>query len=157
MEALGSVASVIAVLDLSAKVASLCFQYSKTVKAAKSDIERLQGELDRLKTVLEGARQLLESPNGARLQTSHQLHNALRGCSSKLTELETKLEKKVTTGNTRKVMSRFGIRSLKWPLESKSVDGVVTSLARCRDTLSAALIIDQTCAVAPLPLRISLG
>jgi hypothetical protein len=48
MEVVGSAASIIAVIDLSAKVASLCFQYSSAVKNARSNVERLQGELERL-------------------------------------------------------------------------------------------------------------
>ena len=147
MDGLGSAASVIAVIDLSAKVASLCFQYSTAVKNAKSDIERLRRELDRLKTTLEGTRQLLDSPNGARLQTSQRLQDGLRGCSSPLTELETRLVKKLNSGTTR-MMSQFGIRALKWPFESKDVNRIMTTLERCRDTLSAALTIDQTYAIA---------
>jgi hypothetical protein len=59
MDGVGSTASVIAVIDLSAKVASHCFQYLNEVKNAKSDIERLLGGLDSLKIVLEDARLLL--------------------------------------------------------------------------------------------------
>lgn len=144
MDGLGAAANVIAVIDLTAKVASLCFQYSKAVKNAKSDIERLKGELDRLQTTLEGARQLLESPNGARLQTSQRLSDGLRQCSSQLLGLEIKLEKKLHTGPGRKIMRRLGVRALVWPFESKDVDGIIGILERYRDTLSAALAIDQT-------------
>jgi hypothetical protein len=68
MDCLSVAASIVAVLDLTVKVASLLFQFSEEVKAAKSDIENLQGELDRLSIILEGGRELLESPNGAKLQ-----------------------------------------------------------------------------------------
>ncbi|KAL2783175.1 hypothetical protein BJX66DRAFT_138218 [Aspergillus keveii] len=40
-------------------------------------------------------------------------------------------------------MSKFGIRSLKWPLESKDVDRIIAALECRRDMLSAALTIDQ--------------
>jgi hypothetical protein len=60
MDGVGPAASVIAVIDRSAKVVSLCFQYLNEVNDAKSDIERLRGELDILKIVLEDARQLLQ-------------------------------------------------------------------------------------------------
>ncbi|KAK2926405.1 hypothetical protein FoTM2_013271 [Fusarium oxysporum f. sp. vasinfectum] len=147
MDGLGSAASVIAVIDLSAKVASLCFQYYSAVNNAKTDIERLHGELDRLETILEGARQLLESPNGWCLQSSQRLRDGLSGCSSELITLETKLEKKLNPGTTRKVMSRFGVRALKWPFESNDVDGIIWTLEQYRDTLSSALTIDQTAQV----------
>ena len=144
MDGVGSAASVVAVIDLSAKVASLCFQYLNEVKNAKSDIERLRGELDSLKIVLEDARRLLPFSNGTRLQTSQRLRDGLNGCSSQLTELQTKLEKKLNAGAARKTMSHLGIRALKWPFESKDVNGIITIIERYRDMLSMALTIDQT-------------
>lgn len=82
MEGLGIAANVIAVIELSAKVASLCLEYSRDVKRAKSDIQRLLRELGTLKVALEGARQFLESPNGRRLQTLQRLRDGLSGCET---------------------------------------------------------------------------
>ncbi|RYP57916.1 hypothetical protein DL770_010551 [Monosporascus sp. CRB-9-2] len=144
MDGLGSAASVVAIIDLSAKVASLCFQYSTAVKNAKSDIERVRGEVDRLKTTLEGAQRLLDSPNGAKLQTSQHLSAGLDHCASQLAKLEEKLEEKINRGTARKMMSAFGLRALKWPFESKDVDNIIQNLNKCRDTLSTNLNIDQT-------------
>lgn len=138
---MGSAASIIAVLDLSVKVASLCFQYSQAVKNARPDIERLCGELDALKTTLEAARELLQSPNGTLLRTSQRLRDGLDGSSSQLTELQTKLEEKVKIGTTRKVMRR--VQALKWPFESKDINGIIATLARYQKTLSFALTVDQ--------------
>jgi hypothetical protein len=42
MDGLSAAASVAAIVDVSAKVASLRFQYSVAVKDAKKDIDRLQ-------------------------------------------------------------------------------------------------------------------
>jgi hypothetical protein len=92
--------------------------------------------------------QLFETPNGARLHTSQRLRDGLNGCSTQLTELQTKLETKLHSGPARQAMSRFGIRALKWPFESKGVDGVITTLERYRGTLSTALTIDLTCVFA---------
>jgi len=156
MAELGSAASVIAVIDLTAKVALLCFQYSKAVKNSKSDIERLLGELKGLITTLEGARHLLEGPNGTRLQTSQGLRDGLRGCSAQLSKLRTKLEEKLNAGAARKAMRNFGIRALKWPFESKDIDGIVGTLERYRDTLSAALTVDQAYVAASSPNFIGL-
>jgi hypothetical protein len=72
------------------------------------------------------------------------LRDGLDGRSSQLTELQTKLEKKLHTSAARRTMSRLGIRALKWPFESKDVNGIITILERYRDVLSAALTIDQT-------------
>jgi uncharacterized protein YaaN involved in tellurite resistance len=142
MEVVGAASSVIAVVELSAKVANVLFEYFTAVKNARPDIERLQGELVRLNTTLKGAHKLLESPNGAQLETSQGLRQGLHGCSSELARFEKKLGEKLKSGSSRR-MSRFGIRALKWPLESKDVDHIIATLERERDTLSAALTIDQ--------------
>jgi hypothetical protein len=135
---------VIAVIELSAKVSLLCLEYYDAVKNAKSDIKRLCGELDRLKITIEGAQNLLESPNGARLSISQQLRDGLAGCFSQLTGLQTRLEQKLHPGTRQKLMRHFGRSALKWPFESKDVDKLVSTLERYRDTLAGALIIDQT-------------
>lgn len=143
MEALGAASSIFAVIELSASVTSLCFKYYKAVKNAKPDIERLQGELNVLTITLEGAHNLLKSPNGERLRTAQGIEDGLNGCFSKLSELEKTLESTLNPKSRRGVMSRFGIHALKWPLKSKDVDDVITTLERYRDTLSTALIIDN--------------
>jgi hypothetical protein len=138
MDGLSAAASVIAVIQISEHVVLLCSRYLQAVKNAKSDIERLHGELSHLRAVLEGARKLLQGPNMARLETSRLLDDGLRGCYSHLQDLETKLK------GTRKGMRFFGRRALKWPFESKEVGTVIQTLNKFRDTLSASLNIDQT-------------
>lgn len=148
MEGLGAAANVIAVIDLSAKVASLCLQYSRAVKNAKSSIQRLLNELGMLKVTLQGARQLLESPDGGRLQTSQRLRDGLSGCEIQLKELERQLDDTLNVGRWQKKMSRFGCRALKWPFGSKDVNDIIATFERQRNTLSMALIIDQTYVIA---------
>jgi hypothetical protein len=143
MDPLGATASVIALIQLSTEVASLCFRYYTAVKNAKADIERLRGEIDRLKTTLEDTRRLLDSPNGSRLQTSHRLSDGLHGCDTQLKELKTKLENKLNHAPARKILQSFGVRSLKWPFESKDVKEIIQNLTSFRDSMSAGLNIDQ--------------
>jgi phage host-nuclease inhibitor protein Gam len=88
MEGLGVAANVIAVIDLSAKVASLCFQYLTAVKDAKKDIERLQAEVGQVGDILREVQRLLHGPDGARLSASQTLCNSLKDCSLQLKELE---------------------------------------------------------------------
>ncbi|KAL4901479.1 hypothetical protein BDW74DRAFT_181769 [Aspergillus multicolor] len=144
MEGLGAAASVIAVVDLAGKVATVLFRYLTAVKHAKPDIERLCNELDQLTATLQNAQRLLNGPKAAQLQTanSQPLRQALNGSYLELVSLEGKLTKKLESNSSR-VMSKFGIRGLKWPFESKDVDRIITALERQRDTLSTALIIDQ--------------
>ncbi len=95
-----------------------------------------------MKTTLQGAQRLLESPNSRRLQTSQCLQDGLLDCSSQLSQLRSRLEEKLNPGSARKAMSRFGFRALKWPFESKEIDSIISNLERYRDTLSAGLAVD---------------
>jgi hypothetical protein len=140
MEGLGAAASVIAVVDLCAKVASLCFQYSLAVKDAKNDITRLQGEVKSLEDVLGEVKQLLDGPDGAKFSACQRLLEALRDGFSQLKTLDERLN----SGKTRKAMSRVGFRALKWPFESTQVDKVIKELEKCKQTVSLALQVDQT-------------
>lgn len=141
MEGLGVAASVVAVVDLSAKIATLCVQYSIAVKHAKADIERLGGEVNGLTDLLRSVDGLLEKPDNNQLLNSQKLSDAVKDCFSQLAWLNTKLD----AGKTRKTMSRIvGIRALKWPFESKGVEKVINGLERCKQTISLALQVDQT-------------
>ncbi|KAI7762677.1 hypothetical protein LZL87_014165 [Fusarium oxysporum] len=139
-EALGVASSVIAVVDLSAKVFSLCLQYSREVKNAKDDIERLREEVTAFQDTTKKLQTLVEGPRGKELSASQQLKSAIDDGRSRLESLEQQLQP--STG--RKTMSRFGLRALKWPFESKDVEGTIQNLVRCRQNISLALNIDQT-------------
>lgn len=144
MDGLSGAASVIAVIQLLDRVATLCHKYAKGVKNAKSDIQRLQGELSRLRTILGDTQKLLQGPNGARLETSQQFGSTLKECSSQLDGMEKKLEAKLNTGRRGKAMTGLGLRALKWPFESEEANGIIQSLTKFRDTLSVGLNVDQT-------------
>ncbi|KNB20269.1 hypothetical protein FOXG_17337 [Fusarium oxysporum f. sp. lycopersici 4287] len=139
-EALGVASSVIAVVELSVKVLSLCLQYSREVKNAKDDIERLRKEVATFKATADELKALLETPHGKELKTSQQLVSVIEDGHSTLGKVEQRL--RPSTG--RKAMSRFGMRALKWPFESKDVEGTIHNLERCRGNISLALNIDQT-------------
>ncbi|KAH6881046.1 hypothetical protein B0T10DRAFT_609246 [Thelonectria olida] len=140
LETLGVVASLIAVVDSSAKVASLCFHYSKDVKNAKDDIDRLQREATNLKKASESVQLLLQGPNGAKLEASQELLVAAKDSLSQLRELEQVLN----PGTGRKTMSRVGFRALKWPFQSKDVEKVAQGLVRCTHAISLGLQVDNT-------------
>jgi NACHT domain len=138
-EALGLVASAITVIDLSAKVASQCSDYYTNVKNAQDDIQRLQREAQGLKPVLERVLRLCDGPNGVKLQESQSLREEVKECKKQLAQLETKLEPRTRT----KLMSRYGVRALRWPLKRKEVDGIMKNLKSCRDNISFRLQVDQ--------------
>lgn len=139
-EAVGLAASVIAIVDLSAKVAKVCSDYSTAVGNASADITRLQSQLGNLGECLQGARRLLHGPNNQSLVTSQKLADSVDGCMSELDRVQNRLH----PGKARKAMRRFGLRALKWPFDSKEVNGIISNLERYRQTIMWCLQIDQT-------------
>lgn len=140
MDGLSATASIFAVIDISAKIASLCFQYAAAVKDAKKDIERLRKKVIDIERVLEGIKQLLDGWDEARLVTTHKLSNSLKECLRQLEDLEKRLE----PGKTHKVMRKVGLQALRWPFTSKQVDKIVADLERYEQTFCHALQVDQT-------------
>jgi hypothetical protein len=134
----------IAVIQLTGTVWSLCSDYLKEAKNAKKDIQRLQGELTGLETVLNGAHSLLKGPNSDKLPVSQKFSNELRNCSLQLYSLKAKLEEKPDTRKRDKITHSWGFRSLKWPFESKDIDNIVRDIFKFRETLSTSLNVDQT-------------
>ncbi|KAL1855871.1 hypothetical protein VTK73DRAFT_8451 [Phialemonium thermophilum] len=140
MEALGVAANVIAVVDLSAKVATLCFRYSKQVASARADIQRLQGQVQLLETALQATRRLVEGPRGPLLSTSQELASSLRGCIRCLRQVEKRLSPDLPRG----AMRRLGLRAWKWPFLSRDVDQIIASLQHHQRAIGVGLQIDQT-------------
>ncbi|RDW75197.1 hypothetical protein BP6252_06339 [Coleophoma cylindrospora] len=153
MAEIGLAASVISVINLSAKVASWCSKYYADVKNAKDDIERLKGETQRLKETLELVQTLCDGPNGAKLQASQHLRDGVKAYEKYLSQLGTKLAPRTK----QKVMSRCGIRALRWPFRSNEVDGIIEKLGKCRDNISFDLQIDQTAKVLNIHQEIVLS
>jgi hypothetical protein len=147
MDGLSGAASVIAVIDVSAKITALCFQYSIAVKDTKNDIERIKKKVIDIKRVLESIKELLDRPHKARLFTTHSLLKSLKQCLLELQGLEEELE----PSKTRKAMSKFGMRALKWPFTSKQVEKIVLSMNGYEQTFTLALQVDQTQVLYSLP------
>lgn len=141
-EALGLASSVIAVVELSAKVASLCLQYSLAVKHAKEDIERLKLRVDSLAFTLNATHALLQRGDGARLIAAQKVWDTLGSTKYELERIAAELEKKLRRSRGSKTMSRLGLTALKWPLERKDVDKIIENLSKNQDIISSALQLD---------------
>lgn len=140
MEGLAGAASVIAVAELSAKIASICVRYSLAVKHAKDDIDRFRREINSITDLLEDVKRVLERPDHTQLLTSMKLKHALSSCSEQLLELSTTLD----PGRGRKIMSSFGVRALKWPFKTGEVEKAIQNLERSKQAITLALQVDQT-------------
>jgi hypothetical protein len=140
MAGIGEAASVIAAIDLSARVASLCFQYSRQVAGAKEEITSLQNELISLQNVLEQLKNVLSRPNGAKLSALPGIKRALDAIENQLRELDNKLD----IGKSRNPLRRYGLRAIKWPFESKTVEKTVARLEHHKSAITLALQVDST-------------
>ncbi|KAM0348445.1 hypothetical protein ACHAP4_010960 [Fusarium culmorum] len=120
-EALGVASSVIAVVDLSAKVISWCVQYAQDVSHAKEDKKRLAEELTRLNLASVNTRNLLDGPHGSRLKASHALLLATVDSQSQLKRIERQLAERNGQG-------KVSFKALKWPFKSKDVHSILLDI-----------------------------
>ncbi|KAF5973809.1 vegetative incompatibility protein het-e-1 [Fusarium bulbicola] len=138
-EALGVASSVIAVVELSAKIFSLCLRYSRDVKNAKGDIERLREEVATFQTTAKELLTLVEGPRGKELKVSQQLTSAIEdGCSRARRSGETApaLDWSKDDEPYRYTRPQVAIRK-------QEVKGTIEDVERCRGTISLSLDIDQ--------------
>ncbi|KAI1777356.1 hypothetical protein F4818DRAFT_345854 [Hypoxylon cercidicola] len=150
-EVLGLATSVIAVIELSAKVTLLCSQYLKDVKNAQNDIAKLQGEINSLKTVSEGVRRLLDTPQAGQLKTSQGLRAALESGQNQLQSLKDTLQ-----SNRDKNKKWWKLHALSWPFKSNDITELVQELARHTQVISSSLQVDQTAILLDMNQRIVL-
>ena len=109
MEGVGAAASVIALIEISAKVASLCLDYCKSVFHAKDDIAGICRELINLEQVAYCAKQLFDSANSVNFKTSRQLFVTVQESCSALQALRNEMRPKTL----QQALSRLGFQSLK--------------------------------------------
>lgn len=147
MEVLGAVASAGTVVELSFKVASLCYKYSSAVKNANSDIERLRGQAETLGAILKDSIEL-HAKTGTELATSRKLGDTLEASSQQLKYVAEKLESTSGTSQKKRWKEKFlgsvPSQTLTWPFKSKEITKIIADLKRDQDIFSNALQIDQT-------------
>jgi hypothetical protein len=97
VEALGLAASVIAVLQLTSSVISICYDYGSAAKGANWELSDISKELEGLRNVLQQLEplakqsELAHSAGDAKLQVIGLLREPLRGCFKTIKDLEDKL------------------------------------------------------------------
>ena len=139
MDGLSAAASVIAVIQISAEVFSLCERYYKGVKKAKSDVERLLSEITSFQHVLESLRTVADGPKASKVFATRTVLESVKQCDTELQNLKLKLQ----PDKNQKAIEGIRIRALKWPLQSKDVEHIINTLERHKATFSAALGVDQ--------------
>ncbi|CAG9988698.1 unnamed protein product [Clonostachys byssicola] len=135
MEGIGVAANLVAVVDITAKIAAQCYDYAKKVYSAKADIDRVQKEIIALTGIAKSVQGLLSGPNGDRLATSHPLQTAIGDALDLLRTVDEKMALK----KGQKTMSRLGLRALKWPFKKSEIKVIIGDLRNCGQNINSAL------------------
>ena len=143
MEVVGAVASIITVIQVTARVVSICYDYQTGIRHYPKDIFRITHELQSLRNVLERLADLAQSEDdltSAALPTLDSLNNSggpLEICEGELRQLEARL------APARGRFKQVG-RAIVWPFVEKDVQKTLSILARQRGLFQLALTADQT-------------
>lgn len=138
MDPLSCAASVIAVIQLTGKIAEICGCYIRKAKNANRDILDLQQKISGLAEVLQMLEKLLHEPDGSRLATSRKLFDHVTECSSTLTKVKEKIDPEATRRSIRRLVG-----ALKWPLEQAEVAEAIGAIDDYKSSFSLALQVDQ--------------
>ena len=143
MEVVGAVSSIITVIQITATVVSICYDYQSGTRHYHKDVVKITHELQSLRNVLESLADLASSWDKS-TSTSFPALDMLNGpggpletCKVELKQLEVKLVP------TRGRLRQFG-RAIAWPLKEKDVRKTLDTLARQRGLCQLALTVDQT-------------
>lgn len=131
-EIVGLAASIIAVIDLAAKVGVLCSRYCADIQSARRDVRYILNEADRLSVTLRDVERLLKGPNGTKFDASLNIRRAVADCRQQLDTLVAKLEEGTK------------YRNIKWPLKKEEVADITKDLGRCQTSISLDLQVHQS-------------
>lgn len=108
MEWVGVASSIIAVVEPTAKVAKVYFEYTLAVKHAQSDIKRLQSEVQSLEDVLKQGQQVFDQSHSVSgiPPASPKAAASLEACSS---QLDVVLEKASTPETAQETLQQAGM------------------------------------------------
>ncbi|KAL2817161.1 hypothetical protein BJX63DRAFT_419722 [Aspergillus granulosus] len=143
MEPLSCAASVMAIIQLTGSIATICGGYIKEAKDAREEITSLQQGVTNLLGTFKKLEELVHSQDGKKLSTSEILVNEVTRCESVLTLVRKKIDPENTRKST-KAMRRLGLRALKWPLKRAEIESIIQDLERFKSSFIFALQVDQT-------------
>lgn len=151
MDPLSITASIIAVLQATNAVVSVCYDYSCAMKSSSWELPRVIEEVKDLRNVLETLEQLAKKAENAdlaakgRLPTLKLLCNPeglLAMCLRELQELKEKLVPPDWSGQVGSKRRAF-IQALSWPLKEGDTKKTLEKIGRLKATLNLALTVDQ--------------
>lgn len=144
MEPLSITASVVAIIQISTKIISICSDYVRDVKDAPSDLQKILFEVAAVKGIFEALSLLLPPRDDASAAVSQHSYISLRdsvdGCVQELKTLEAlfpKSEDCSSNGKRRKCL--LSLSSLAWPLKAHRAKKHLENISQHKATISLAL------------------
>ncbi|KAH7420282.1 ankyrin repeat-containing domain protein [Cadophora sp. MPI-SDFR-AT-0126] len=131
-------ATVIALIEFSAKVLKYSYEYISKAKNAPNGIQSVIDEISSLKGILENLKPFAEDQTDERfvlLKSLNRSNGSFQACSKGLEELERKLRALTEASNVR--------RRMLWPLEAKKIDEVLQKLGAHKTNFILALAGDN--------------
>lgn len=128
------IASVVALVQVTGKAATMGYGYAGAVKDAPKDIVKLSNELQTLGDVLKQLHQQTSGTTPPRALLPA-LEAPLRECAVEIKDLQSQV--KLRTG-VKKLIHR-----LKWPLKEKETKDAISRIGRLTNSINLILTADQ--------------
>ena len=154
MDPLSITASIVAVLQATNAVISVCYDYSAALKGAPWELSKVADELKGLRDVLESLATLANTAANAdstaqsRLPTLEQVCDSktdsgpLASCLSEIDRIYTKLIPPSWSGKDGSKRQAL-IKALGWPLKAKDTQKALENISKFKSILTLALASDQ--------------
>jgi hypothetical protein len=152
MEPLSVTASIIAVLQVTSKIISICYDYTSAVKNSSSELSRVIEEIKDLRNVLETLEQLARKAESSDPAAGVQLPalqllsepegGPLAKCLAELEALKQKLTPQSLNGQAKSKRKAL-LEALGWPLKEKETEKILRNIERFKTTLALATTADQ--------------
>lgn len=138
---LSMAASIIAVIQITGSVVSLCYDYRSGAQNASKEMKQLTDEVISLRDVLEAILKLVDEGSTENFHLSTlklltQTDGPLSKCKTEMKLLEAELKPAMGI--------RAVARTLKWPFARGEVERKVERLNRLKGSLTLALVTDHT-------------
>jgi hypothetical protein len=139
---LAGAASVIAVMQISEQVITACFQYYRTAKDAKADIQAVINVVGGLKTTLENLTTILDETEEDELPHLKSLDKPLEECCGAIDSLAQKLGVNVDRNTETEKLKFTFTKRIMWPWKKKEVNKVLETIERHKSTFILAVAGD---------------
>ncbi|MCJ1276049.1 hypothetical protein MMC21_003854 [Puttea exsequens] len=147
MDPLSLTASIIAVIQATNEVISICYNYTHSAKGAGNTISRVLEEIKSIRNALEAVENLSRGDNKEEFATTGHWETILSLCDTEkgpimkeLKYLDAKLRPTAWTGSDGSKRKAF-MQALIWPLKESETEKTLQNIERWKSTLSLALAI----------------